>query len=84
MPGLPDRNVADMKHWTPPAPTIDVPLAWDYPDDEEAIRIPAPQRTRIDATPRRRRMKDITPLVISYIVTVGIWMTLGIIIGRAI
>ena len=66
-----------------PLPTVDVPASWDYPDDEDYVRIPAPRRAVVHAKTRRRR-KDVWPVLLSYAATVLIWVALGVLIGSRI
>ena len=59
-----------------PAPTVDVPASWDYPDDA-----PIPLRTPTRLRTLDRRRKDVWPVVVSYAVSAGVWVALGALIG---
>jgi hypothetical protein len=59
-----------------PAPTVDVPASWDYPDEPtEPLIAPA------IAPGLHRRRKDVWPVVVSYAVSAGVWVALGALIG---
>ena len=59
-----------------PAPTVDVPASWDYPDDD-----PMPLRTPTRLRTLDRRRRDVWPVVVSYAVSAGVWVALGALIG---
>ena len=59
-----------------PAPTVDVPASWDYPDEPTE-----PLRRATVAPGLDRRRKDVWPVVVSYAVSAGVWVALGALIG---
>jgi hypothetical protein len=74
-----------MKHWTEEHYIIEEHVSYDplTAGWDEYIH-PMPLQPLVRPSARRNRVKSMWPLVWGYALTVGIWVALGIVIGRSI